>query len=129
MANVARQFIVDYKLFRSRINAPKGLHNQAPNTDQDAALKSYVSFQMYKGQPPSKSQFQQTANSISKAAGARHRVAKNWPGRFLQRNKAFSTQVRTPTLATEGKHTQIKEDFRAHLKEFKEARIKLRVGR
>ena len=121
---IAREFVVSYDTLRRRIQGVpdqrvKGGHNTALTTDQDAALKSYVSFLIHIGQPPNKQGLRSAANAILKTMGREIGVAKNWASRWLTRNKKWFHTVRARTLAAERKMSHQKEEFERHFEEFR----------
>jgi hypothetical protein len=79
----------------------KGGHNKALNDAQNDALKGYIEFLIYIGQPPTKWAIRTAANKILFAAGSSHRVGKDWITRWLLRHKDFYKTIRPKTLQAE----------------------------
>jgi hypothetical protein len=103
---VAEKYTVDYSALRNRLNGhlpgnSRGGQTARLSSAEDAGLKKYLAFLTRIGMPPSKRDVSIAANYILESQG-KERVSKDWPRRWLHRNKGLYKSLRSKTPANEG---------------------------
>jgi hypothetical protein len=133
IAGLARKYRVPPSTLRHRRNgrppaSTKGGHNKALNHNQNDALKGYIEFLIYIGQPPTKQAIRIAANKILIASGSTHQVGRDWVTRWLLRHKDFYKTIRPKTLQAERKATHQKSDILQHFLDFRTAIVKYGIA-
>ena len=121
---VAEKYTVDYSALRNRLNGhlpgnSRGGQTARLSSAEDARLKKYLAFLTRISMPPSKRDVSIAANYILESQG-KERVSKDWPRRWLHRNKGLYKSLRSKTLANERKKSHQIEDLQRHFTDFKD---------
>jgi DDE superfamily endonuclease len=119
---VAVKYTVDYHAFLRRLcgvppGNSRGGQSARLSSAEDAGLKKYLSFLTRIGMPPSKRDVTFAANHILESQGKK-RVSKDWPRRWLHRNKNLYKSLKSKTLANERKRSHQIEDLQRHFNDF-----------
>ena len=119
---IAEKFTVKYHALNNRLAGHlPGNTRQCQVTrlspTKDAGLKKYLGFLTRIGMPPSKRDVTFAANHILEGQG-KERVSKDWPRRWLHRNKSLYISLRSKTLANKRKKSHQIEDLQRHFADF-----------